>query len=116
MIDKDSGLGGAEPQYGFLARLNVGQLAAPHGPGRGVEVDVVIEAVTLRILQSQLHIVSLMDNDQRPGNGAVKRHRLNLGAFVVNHHGLLFNDHTHLDDPRRGRCDLVMIGNEGRRN
>ena len=114
MVDEDAGLGGAEPQDDFLARLNVGQLAAPHRPGRGVEVDVVIEAAALWVLQGQLHIVPLMDDDQRSGDGAVERHRLNLGAVVVDDHGLLFDDQTHLDHFRRANRFLIVGRNEWR--
>ncbi len=81
-----------------------------------MEVDVVIEAVALWILQGQLHIVPLMDDDQRSGDGAVERHRLNLGAVVVDYHGLLFDDQTHLDHLRRANRFLIVGRNERRRN
>ena len=108
VIDEHAGARRLEAQRHFLARIDVGELAAAEPAGRGVEVDVVVECVGRRIDEGELEIVAFVDDHQRPGDRAVVGEGVDLRAVVVDHVLLLDDRHLEGDDLRSAAGRLLV--------
>ena len=113
VIDKHPRAGGLEPQNRLFAGVDQRQRPAAKRACSRVKVDVVLHHVFGRVEQGQFDIIAFMHHHQRPGDRAIKGHRLNPGIFVHLH---LFLDDLHLElDDRGAFCrHLVMRVDKGR--
>ena len=116
VIDERAGAGGLPAQHHLFAGIDVGQRAAAESTGRRMQVDVVRHRVGVGIDQRHLDVVAFMHHHHRSRHRAVERHRLELGAGVVDDDFLFLDRQFELDDLRAFLGGLLVRMHEGRRH